>query len=1158
MEFHISRQARDRYDFDKSLFSFSGNIIFTNFHNVRLFAQKVNQKRDLIKHPEKAVKAGHLNAMGLIDEILHLVISLYRRQMDKSVFENAAGEIEKKIGLPAVHKTLLAFCEEFPPLDVYNGKISAADYLSGTTEGISNQAIVLEEMTLLWLANQNQAFAPFLEFFDDAGLTRKTKYDLLMDELKVWFKNQPPFGPESEDLIGMLRSPAIASPDSLSGQIEFIRTKWGYLLGDYLLALLRSLDSIKEEEKLSFFGPGPVAIPTYSGKGYGAEDSVRFSHDLEWMPSVVIMAKNTLVWLDQLSKAYNREITRLDQIPDEELDRLAEWGFTGLWLIGLWERSKASARIKQICGNPEAVASAYSIADYRIADNLGGDSAYRQLSERAWQRGIRLASDMVPNHMSIDSDWVMEHPERFISLDYSPFPAYAFNGTDFSSRGDVGVFVEDHYFDRTDAAVVFQRRDHHSGNVRYIYHGNDGTSMPWNDTAQLNYLNPEVREAVIQTILHVARQFPIIRFDAAMTLAKRHYQRLWFPEPGSGGDIPTRSDYGLTKEQFDAAMPVEFWREVVDRVAAEAPNTLLLAEAFWLMEGYFVRTLGMHRVYNSAFMNLLRNEENGKYRTVMKNTLEFDPGILKRYVNFMNNPDERTAVDQFGKGDKYIGICTMMVTMPGLPMFGHGQVEGFGEKYGMEYNKAYLDEIPDQDLIARHRHEIFPLLHRRRLFSGVENFLLYDFFTAAGGVDEDVFAYSNRLGDERALVVYNNRYGNVSGWIRFSVGYLPADNVSHGGIRQSSLTEGLHLHASDNMFVTFVDCNTGLEYIRSSREIADKGLFLDLHAYQTHVFLDIREIQDDANGSYTRLNAYLNGRGVPSLNEALTELFLEPIQNPFREAAHPGFFQYTLDYFRGSDADVLPAAVLEQMDQKITGVLQGLKVFAGASQNASEIRKEIQKRLSTFLSVNHFPKNNPLPGSKIFTGTIEAAGAGFLEHPERQAIILGWLITHNLGKAAGKQDYALKGLSWFDEMHLSKTLWKTYNALGYDNNACEWMLETIRMLFCAQTWSDQAGKYSLDELIKNWLDCPEIQHFLGVNLYEDELWFNHERFEMFLWWLDILIMVDAGSQLSKTKTEWAEKISISLKVIKKLRGVESKSGYKISKLLALAKKTRTL
>jgi hypothetical protein len=55
----------------------------------------------------------------------------------------------------------------------------------------------------------------------------------------------------------------------------------------------------------------------------------------------------------------------------------------------------------------------------------------------------------------------------------------------------------------------------------------------------------------------------VIRFDAAMTLAKKHYQRLWFPEPGTGGAIPSRAGLGLTKDQFDAAMPVEFWQDLL-------------------------------------------------------------------------------------------------------------------------------------------------------------------------------------------------------------------------------------------------------------------------------------------------------------------------------------------------------------------------------------------------------------------------------------------------------------------------------------------------------------------------------------------------------------------------------------------------------------------
>src|SRR5690606_13014211 len=146
----------------------------------------------------------------------------------------------------------------------------------------------------------------------------------------------------------------------------------------------------------------------------------------------------------------------------------------------------------------------------------------------------------------------------------------------------------------------------------------------------------------------------------------------------------------------------EFWREVVDRVQAEMPDTLLLAEAFWLMEGYFVRTLGMHRVYNSAFMNMLKMEDNEKYRMTVRNVLEFSPQVLKRFVNFMRNPDERTAVERFGTGDKYFGSATLLAAMPGLPMFGHGQIEGYTEKYGMEYRRAYWDESPDEHLVARH------------------------------------------------------------------------------------------------------------------------------------------------------------------------------------------------------------------------------------------------------------------------------------------------------------------------------------------------------------------------------------------------------------------------------------------------------------------------
>lgn len=196
---------------------------------------------------------------------------------------------------------------------------------------------------------------------------------------------------------------------------------------------------------------------------------------------------------------------------------------------------------------------------------------------------------------------------------------YHYTGENLTQRDGLGLYLEDGYFRKEDAAVVFKRVDFHTGDVRYIYHGNDGTMMPWNDTAQIDFLNPAAREAVIQEIVNMAYNFSVIRLDAAMVLVKRHIQRLWYPSLSGGGDhIPSRGEYALSDEEFDRLMPKEFWREVIDRIAQERPQTLLIAEAFWMLEGYFVRSLGMHRVYNSAFMNMLMQEENQEYRDFIK------------------------------------------------------------------------------------------------------------------------------------------------------------------------------------------------------------------------------------------------------------------------------------------------------------------------------------------------------------------------------------------------------------------------------------------------------------------------------------------------------------------------------------------------------------
>jgi glycosidase len=783
----------------------------------------------------------------------------------------------------------------------------------------------------------------------------------------------------------------------------------------------------------------------------------------------VLIAKSTYVWLAQLSRKYGRHIGRLDEIPDEDLAQLAHRGINSLWLIGIWERSRASRTIKQLCGNREAVASAYSLFDYSIAEDLGGEAAYIVLRDRAYHHGIRLASDMVPNHMGIDSPWVVEHPDWFISRPDPPYPAYSFEGPDLSHDGRVEIKIEDHYYEQSDAAVVFRRRDKASGETRYIYHGNDGTSFPWNDTAQLDYLNPAVREQVIQTILHVARLFPVIRFDAAMTLAKRHFHRLWFPGPGSSGAIPSRAEYGMTQAEFDRAMPHEFWREVVDRVAAEVPGTLLLAEAFWLMEGYFVRTLGMHRVYNSAFMIMLRDEDNAKYRSVIKNTIEFDPDIMKRYVNFMSNPDERTAIDQFGKGDKYFGAAVMMSTLPGLPMFGHGQIEGFTEKYGMEYRWPRYQEDPDHWLVERHEREIAPLLKRRWLFAESAHFLLYDFFHPNGSVNEDVFAYSNRTGGERALVVYHNRYADAHGTVDFSAAY--ADKGS-GQLRQRRLAEGLGLSGDRSAVIAWRDSITGLKYLRRASDLYDQGLTLNLHAYQSHVFLDWHELHSTTEKPWDRLADWLNGRGVASLEDELVNLELKPVHDALRWFLDPGLVRHFADV--ADHPRAVGAERIKKVERQRTEFLKDAWIRAAAlvgeikTANVSRIRNvpepapvhdpqvaiaQIGAFNSRMRAAMHLPAVEAL-----FPAPWTAAARRVLPSPSPQLTatemwgpVLACCVLDWLAESIDPLHPERTALELFDSLRLREPFGHAFASLGFEGEEAWRSAARIKVLLLART-----------------------------------------------------------------------------------------------------------
>src|SRR3954462_12684901 len=122
-----------------------------------------------------------------------------------------------------------------------------------------------------------------------------------------------------------------------------------------------------------------------------------------WPTHPVIYEISTWVWLGELSQKYQRPVN-LANVPPEEWDSIAAYGFDAVWFMGVWERSPEGIAIAQ--RNPgllddfrralpdftpeDNVGSPYCVRRYVVDSHLGGPAGMAAAREALSRRGLRL------------------------------------------------------------------------------------------------------------------------------------------------------------------------------------------------------------------------------------------------------------------------------------------------------------------------------------------------------------------------------------------------------------------------------------------------------------------------------------------------------------------------------------------------------------------------------------------------------------------------------------------------------------------------------------------------------------------------------------------------------------------------------------------------
>lgn len=279
-----------------------------------------------------------------------------------------------------------------------------------------------------------------------------------------------------------------------------------------------------------------------------------------------------------------------------QLDRLKHLGVTILWLMPIHPLGQLHK--KGSYGSP------YAVRDYTaINPDYGTGASLHALIEAAHARGMKIIIDLVANHTSWDSV-LMSEPSFY---------------------------------------------QHEGGHII-------PPEPDWEDVAQLDYGNPQLRQYMIQMMANWVR------------------------------------DYDLDGFRCDAAsyVPTTFWEQARSALERIKPDIIMLAEAD--QPDLMVHAFDVD--YDWKLSDIMEKVVNGEAPASMlratwqSEAARYPRGALR--MRFSDNHDKRRAISRFGESAA-LAASALMFTIDGVPMLYNGMEVGDAGESG---SPALFERLP--------------------------------------------------------------------------------------------------------------------------------------------------------------------------------------------------------------------------------------------------------------------------------------------------------------------------------------------------------------------------------------------------------------------------------------------------------------------------------
>ncbi len=465
--------------------------------------------------------------------------------------------------------------------------------------------------------------------------------------------------------------------------------------------------------------------------------------------------------------------TKLSEIPDEQLSFWRSLGFDFIWMMGVWKINTEA--VKEYCFEPDLISDyTEALKDWKNDDVIG--SPY---SIDSYQLNPILGdlNDLIKLKRSLNKKG-MKLIIDFVCNHFSAKSSLIWSNKEIFLPADEFLFNNDPY--------TFYKSP--ANEKEYLAHGRDPLFPPWKDTAQINFYCKEAREFLTKILLNLTDVCDGVRCDMAMLPLNNVFYNTW---------VGVIKKYGFERPEK------EFWEEAITAVKKKRKDFVFIAETYWDLE-WQLQNLGFDFTYDKKLTDRLEGGDVFSIKDHLKAELDYQ----QKSVRFLENHDEKRAVVKFGR-ERSLAAAVVTSTIPGMIFYFDGQCEGKKTKLPVQLGRE-PEEKRDEKIKEFYR-KLFEITKAKIFKEG--NWKLLETLPAGDNDNtyENLMAWQWHYNNQVRIIIVN--YNNTTSRCRLK----------------------FKLNINSDEF-TLTDLLNDVKYKRSKKEIVEKGLFIELKSFNSHIF----------------------------------------------------------------------------------------------------------------------------------------------------------------------------------------------------------------------------------------------------------------------------------------------------------------------------------